>query len=49
MVAQSAANGGPPDYIGVYLEFDRSMVTGFFGKEQTLTSTTIVRIEPRDR
>ncbi len=48
VVAQSAATGGPPDYIGVYLEFERSMVTGFFGDSQTLRSTTILRIEPRD-
>lgn len=48
VVAQRAASGGPPDYIGVHIVLEREMVTGFFGKEQTLTSTSILRIEPRD-
>ncbi len=48
VVAQTAAHGGPPDYIGVYLELERSMVTGFFGSDQTFTTTAILRLEPRD-
>lgn len=49
VVVQSAANGGPPDYIGVHLEFDHPMVTGFFGSHRKMTSTAILRIEPRDQ
>ncbi len=48
VVTRDVSNGGPPDYIGVYIELERSMITGFFGDDQTLTSTTILRIEPRD-
>ncbi|MEZ5377590.1 MAG: TadE/TadG family type IV pilus assembly protein [Acidimicrobiales bacterium] len=48
VVTQSAANGGPPDYIGVHLEFKHTMVTGFFGGERTMSTTSILRIEPRD-
>ncbi len=48
VVARTAANGGPPDYVGVHLELDRSLITGLFGGSQTLTVTRVARLEPRD-
>ncbi len=48
VVARTAANGGPPDYVGVYLELDRSLITGLYGGSQTLTVTKVARLEPRD-
>ncbi len=49
VVIQSPANGGPPDYVGIHIEIERAAITGFFAQEQTLTSTKVLRIEPRDR
>ncbi|MCP3988011.1 MAG: hypothetical protein GY724_02975 [Actinomycetia bacterium] len=48
IVIQSAANGGPPDYVGVYLELQRDLFTGMLGQSQTLSSTIVFRLEPRD-
>jgi len=35
-----------PGYVGVYVETRHQYLTGFFGQEQVLTDTTVVRIEP---
>lgn len=40
---------GPPDYIGVWVEAQHGMLTGFFGSSRTLTDQTVMRIEPRRR
>ena len=48
VVIQTAANGGPPDFIGVYVEIERQLLSGFFGDTQTLTHTQILRLEPTD-
>lgn len=45
--AQKVANGGPPDYIGVWIRVDHQWVTGMFGTAKTLTDGAVVRIEPR--
>ena len=47
-VIANASSGGPPDFIGVYLEMDRPLLTGLFGTSLTVTSDDIIRIEPRD-
>ncbi len=47
-VIQSAANGGPPDYIGVHFVIRRSSVSGIIPITE-LSSTKVLRIEPRDR
>ncbi len=49
VVIQAPANGGPPDYLGVHIVAERSTITGIFSRTQTLTSTKVLRIEPRDR
>ncbi len=49
VVIQSPANGGPPDYVGVHIEIERAAITGFVAQSQTLTSTKVLRVEPRDR
>lgn len=48
IVIQTAANGGPPDYIGVYLEISRTSLTGVLPVTE-LSTTKVLRIEPRDR
>ena len=45
--AQTAASGGPPDYIGVYVKVIHQYYTGFFGSTVTLTDQAIIQIEPR--
>jgi hypothetical protein len=40
---------GPPDYIGVWVEFRHDMLTGLFGGQRTITDQTVMRIEPRRR
>jgi hypothetical protein len=46
-VARSAANGGPPDYVGVWVRVRHAYVTGLFGSARTLTDELLMRIEPR--
>lgn len=48
VVIQTAANGGPPDYIGVYLEISRTSLSGVLPVTE-LSTTKVLRIEPRDR
>lgn len=40
---------GPPDYIGVWVQAEHGMLTGFFGSNRTITDQTVMRIEPRRR
>jgi hypothetical protein len=44
--ALSGANG-PPDYVGIYVEFDHKYLTGLFGTTKKITNTFIVRLEPQ--
>jgi Flp pilus assembly protein TadG len=40
--------GAPgPDYVGVYVRAVHPWITGFFGKQVTLTDCSITRLEPR--
>jgi len=45
-VAQSVATGGPPDYIGVWMQVTHHWVTRLFGSTKILTSSAILRLEP---
>lgn len=36
-----------PDYIGVYVRARHSMLTNFFGQQLTLTTKTVMRLEPK--
>jgi hypothetical protein len=45
--ADPTLNDGPPDFVGVFLEFDHRWFTGMFGEEFTITSTTVTRLEPK--
>lgn len=47
-VALTGTNG-PPDYIGVWVQVEHGMLTGFFGGARQLTDQTVMRIEPRRR
>ncbi len=38
--------GTGPDYIGVYLRVTHPWITGLFGNSLTMTSTTVIQIEP---
>ena len=44
--AKADAGNGPPDFAGVYIEFDHKWFTGLFGDKFTITSTTVTRLEP---
>jgi Flp pilus assembly protein TadG len=44
--AKSTNGNGPPDFVGVYIEFEHKWFTGLFGEKFTLTSTTVTRLEP---
>ena len=37
-----------PDFIGVYLRYDHSYITGLFGDELTIEQTIITRVEPQE-
>lgn len=39
-------NNGPPDFLGIFIEFDHMWFTGLFGEKFTITSTTVTRLEP---
>lgn len=36
------------DYIGIHVVIERDLFTGFFGDSRELSSTAVLRIEPRD-
>lgn len=42
-----SGNGGPPDYLGVYVEATHPHFTSLFGSASSFNSNTIIRIEPR--
>jgi hypothetical protein len=48
-VAESAAGGGPPDYVGVYVKVRHDHLTGLFPSEYTFTDDTVLRIEARKK
>ena len=37
---------GPPDYVGIYIEYRHNWITGLFGTSVTLRETKITRLEP---
>jgi Flp pilus assembly protein TadG len=48
-VASTAATGGPPDYVGVYVKVQHDTVTRLFGTGWTFTEDTVAREEARKR
>ncbi len=46
-VHRDAATGGPPDYVGVYVEVLHPWVTGLFGQNVTLSDTSVTQLEPQ--
>lgn len=38
---------GPPDYVGIYLEYEHEFFTGLFGESRELTAEVIVKLEPQ--
>lgn len=44
--AKNTNGNGPPDFVGIYIEFDHKWFTGLFGDQFTITSTTVSRLEP---
>ncbi|MCP5030150.1 MAG: pilus assembly protein [Actinomycetia bacterium] len=42
----SAANGGPPDFVGIQIVFEYEFLTGLFGDKITINEGTVMRIEP---
>lgn len=47
--ALTVENGGPPDFVGVWIQTTHHMVSGLVGQERTLTERSVLRIEPRRR
>lgn len=45
--AALTGTGGPPDYVGVYVEAQHRDVTGLFANTIILRSDTVFRLEPR--
>lgn len=43
--AQTGA-AGPPDYLGIYIEYQHNWITGLFGSSITIKETKITRLEP---
>jgi hypothetical protein len=48
-VAITVTNGGPPDYVGVWITANHQFITGLFGPNLTFTDQTVMRVEPRRR
>jgi hypothetical protein len=46
-VAASVANGGPPDYLGVFVKVRHNNITSLFGSGYTFTQDSVARIEAR--
>ena len=44
--AKNTNGNGPPDFLGIFIEFDHQWWTGLFGDKFTITSTTVTRLEP---
>lgn len=49
VVKLSPATGGPPDYVGVWIQYRHDTLTGLFAKEITVEASAIVRIEPQEK
>lgn len=47
--ALTVANGGPPDYVGVWIKASHATVSGIVGKQRTITDHSVLRIEPRKK
>jgi len=45
--ALTAASGGPPDFVGVWMSTTHHMVSGLVGTNRVLTDRSVLRIEPR--
>ena len=43
--AKNTNGNGPPDFLGIYIEFQHKWFTGLFGDKFTITSTTVTRLE----
>lgn len=43
---RNAGLGDDSDLIGVFVSTQHDYLTGFFGESQTLTATTVIRVEP---
>ncbi|MBI2708638.1 MAG: pilus assembly protein [Actinobacteria bacterium] len=43
------APGGPPDFVGVYIVATQKLYTFVYGSSKTLTSRTVIRVEPRSQ
>lgn len=39
-------SNGPPDYLGIYIEYTHEWVTGLFGSDIVLSETKITKLEP---
>ncbi len=37
---------GPPDYLGIYIEYQHNWITGLFGNSITIKETKITKLEP---
>lgn len=49
VVKLSPATGGPPDYVGVWVQYRHDTLTGLFAEDITVEATAIVRIEPQEK
>jgi Flp pilus assembly protein TadG len=47
VLVTSATNPDGPDYIGVYISTTHPWITGLFGNSITLTSNTVIQLEPQ--
>jgi hypothetical protein len=46
-VALTAANGGPPDVLGVWIKMQHAYYTRFIASSVTLTDQSVITVEPR--
>jgi len=44
-----AGSGGPPDYVGIYIQTTHPWVTGLFGRNVTLSDTSVTQLEPQNQ
>lgn len=45
--ARQSGVGGPPDYLGVWIQVRHAFVTGLFGSGLTITDGAVMRVEPQ--
>ena len=43
----TAANGGPPDVIGVWIKMQHAYFTRFIAESVSLTDQAVITVEPR--